>query len=379
MKQKAILILVSGIGLALMLGLVIGMALARGEASTASDTAPTVVSYQGEVLVDDEPYTGTGYFKFAVVNAAGSSTYWSNDGTSTTGDEPDTAEELSVEDGLFAVLLGNQAAPYNMPPITASVFADKGRRLHVWFDADGVAPFTDLGLTVVAAVPYALNAETLDGRDGSYYDQHYDHVIVVAKSGGDYATVGAALASITDNSAASRYLVWVGPGTYNETVTMKEYVDIEGAGELLTTISYAGSHSTNTGTVVGADNAELRFLTVLNTGGDRMAIAIYNSYNSPRLTHVTASASGALSNTYGVFNSFSSSAMVNVSASASGGDSNYGVFNTTSAPTMTNVTASASGGIVTYGVFNTSRLLCFERLQVAWNSSLLNENTPRSC
>ena len=256
--------------------------------------------------------------------------------------EPTNAEELSVADGLFAVLLGIQARR-NMPPITASVFADKGRRLHVWFDADGTGTFTDLGLTVVAAVPYALNAETLDGKDGSYYDQHYEHVIVVAKSGGDYTTVSDALDSISDNGPDSRYLVWVGPGVYTETVTMKEYVDIEGAGELLTTISYSGSSQPSPARWWEQDNAELRFLTVRNTGGNTYAIAVRNSNTSPRLTHLTISAAGGTNTSYGVYNETSSLTMINVNVSASGPGNCAGVYNTTSsAPTMTDVTASAS-------------------------------------
>ena len=50
--------------------------------------APTVVSYQGQVTVGGAPYDGTGYFKFAIVDAAGTATYWSNDGTSSGGGEP---------------------------------------------------------------------------------------------------------------------------------------------------------------------------------------------------------------------------------------------------------------------------------------------------
>ena len=57
------------------------------------------------------------------------------------------------------------------------------------------------------------------------------------------------------------------PGVYSEQVTMKPYVDIEGSGELTTKITYTGSGSPNTGTVLGASNAELRFLSVENTGG----------------------------------------------------------------------------------------------------------------
>lgn len=47
--------------------------------------SPTVVSYQEQISVGGTPFTGTGYFKFAVVNAAGDTTYCSNDGTSNSG------------------------------------------------------------------------------------------------------------------------------------------------------------------------------------------------------------------------------------------------------------------------------------------------------
>lgn len=67
--------------------------------------APQVVSYQGQVTVDGAAYSGAGYFKFAVVNAAGDTTYWANDGTA--AGEPATAVQLSVVNGLFNVLLGD--------------------------------------------------------------------------------------------------------------------------------------------------------------------------------------------------------------------------------------------------------------------------------
>src|SRR5207249_10808654 len=87
----------------------------------------------------------------------------------------------------------------------------------------------------------------------------YRNVIVVARSGGDYASVQKALDGISDNSPTNRYLIWVAPGIYVETVTMKPYVDIEGAGEMVTKIVGDG---TNTPTLFGASNAELRYLTV---------------------------------------------------------------------------------------------------------------------
>jgi pectin methylesterase-like acyl-CoA thioesterase len=88
--------------------------------------------------------------------------------------------------------------------------------------------------------------------------QRYQNVVVVARSGGDFTSVQEALNSITDNSPTNRYLVWVAPGIYTETATMKSFVDFEGAGELVTKITYMGSASGHPGTVVGASDAELR-------------------------------------------------------------------------------------------------------------------------
>ena len=99
--------------------------------------APTVVSYQGQVTVGGSPHDGTGYFKFAVVNAAGTTTYWSNNGTSLFGGEPNRAVPLTVTDGLFNVLLGEINLPNNMTmPLTAAVFDGTDRYLRVWFSAD---------------------------------------------------------------------------------------------------------------------------------------------------------------------------------------------------------------------------------------------------
>ncbi len=58
---------------------------------------------------------------------------------------------------------------------------------------------------------------------------------------------------------------------------MERYVDIEGSGELNTKITYPGSVSILTGTVVGVNDAELRWLTVENTGG-AYSIAIYKRF-----------------------------------------------------------------------------------------------------
>jgi hypothetical protein len=186
---------------------------------------------------------------------------------------------------------------------------------------------------------------------------------VSPKSGDSPATAGTALLNtingITDNSATNPYLIKLGPGIYDlgtNSLQMKQYVDIEGSGEKTTKITGTVVNSAlppTNGTINGASDAEIRFLTVENTGIGTITVALVNSSASPSLLHVTASASG-VAGTYGVYNDSSSPVMTNVTASASGGISNHGIYNSSSSPVMTNVTASASGGTYSYGVYNFS-------------------------
>lgn len=88
----------------------------------------------------------------------------------------------------------------------------------------------------------------------------YENTIVVAKSGGDFTSVTAALGSIADASPANRYLVWVAPGVYYEKVSLKPYVSLMGASREATTISQVGIHG---GTVVtSGDESEISSLTI---------------------------------------------------------------------------------------------------------------------
>ena len=54
----------------------------------SAHAVPPVLNYAGQVMVNGEAFDGNGLFKFALVNSDGTTTYWSNDGTSLDGSEP---------------------------------------------------------------------------------------------------------------------------------------------------------------------------------------------------------------------------------------------------------------------------------------------------
>lgn len=104
------------------------------------------LSYQGRVVVSNGNFTGTGHFKFAIVNDPGSTTFWSNDGTSSAGSEPGAAVDVAVSKGLFSVRLGDDESYVNMTYIPSSAFnsvSGSGRHLRIWFN-DGLNGFQQL-------------------------------------------------------------------------------------------------------------------------------------------------------------------------------------------------------------------------------------------
>ena len=120
---------------------------------------PQLINYGGRVTVGTVNFDGSGQFKFAFVNADGTTTFWSNDGTSTGGSEPTAAVTLPVAKGLYSVLLGNATLP-NMTIVPATVFNNSDVRLRVWF-SDGMSGFQLMTPDQrIAAVGYAMMAAT---------------------------------------------------------------------------------------------------------------------------------------------------------------------------------------------------------------------------
>ncbi len=341
---------------------------ATGGASASPLYAPlgTGFTYQGKLTDGGVPANGQYEFEFKLYDAL-------SGGSQVGGTLTIAPGGLHVTNGLFTVQLD-----------FGDVFDGTALYLEVGvrpgFSVNGY-PFTALvPRTPLTATPYAVYASKVpwtgltgmpagfaDGVDNS--GAAYQNIKVVAKSGGDYTTITAALNSIIEANPNNPYLIYVAPGVYNEQVVMKPYVDIQGSGELTTKITFTGNAG-EVGTVLGANNAELRFLTVENTGGNTYALAIFNNGVAPRLSHVTANASGGNTYNLAVYNKNAASPiMKDVSAGAYGGANSYGVYNySSSSPVMTNVTANALDGTsANYGVNNTS-----------YSSPTMNQVTARA-
>jgi hypothetical protein len=187
----------------------------------------------------------------------------------------------------------------------------------------------------------------------------YTHTLIVSPNPTDPVAAGQeliqAVSGIDDPSASNAYLVKVEPGIYDleaSSLVMRPFVDVEGSGEGITTITSAlGSGS---GTVVAANNSELRYLTVKNTGETgQQVVAIFSETSSPRLNHVTAIASGGAEN-YGIHTSNGTVSLKHVTATATGGAQSFGAINFNSVMNVTDSAFSGAEAAVNYGIVSTA-------------------------
>ena len=129
--------------------------------ASLAQAAPPILNYSGQVAVDGSPFTGTAYLKFAFVDGSGQFSYWSHDGTSANGSEPDGNVSVSVSGGLYSILIGDTQIA-GMGEVDESVFSNHNDvHLRVWF-SDGVNGFEQITPDRrFASVPYVL------GNDGT--------------------------------------------------------------------------------------------------------------------------------------------------------------------------------------------------------------------
>ncbi|HLF27767.1 MAG TPA: glycosyl hydrolase family 28-related protein [Anaerolineae bacterium] len=295
---------------------------------SVQSTVGTAFTYQGQLHNASGPITANCDFRFTLWNAPS--------GGAQIG-ALQTKTSVALTEGVFTI-----------PDLDfgSGAFNGDARWLQIAVKCPGDAAYTTMNQRqALTAAPYAQFAGTI-----------YRRTVVVSPIGAateNGAALLNALVGITDASATNPYLIHIEPGVYDlitDTLQMKSYVDMEGSGENVTIITAAGTPVTEDflwpkSTLSGADNAELRFLTVRNTGGNQNAVAIYNRETSPRLTHVTVSASNGFSQTLGVFNNGGSSRMSDMTIAVTGATTVQGVFIFRGASsTLTNVAITASGG-----------------------------------
>jgi hypothetical protein len=146
----------------------------------------------------------------------------------------------------------------------------------------GLADGDDVGLT---SVPWSIVQNRPAGLDDGDNDTTYTagtglaltgttfsakgtplaNLVTVAKSGGDFTTIQAAVDSITTAGVGTPWLVYIAPGTYTERVVLKDYVSLRGAGPGITVIS-APNGGSGPATVSGANGSTVSYLTIEANG-----------------------------------------------------------------------------------------------------------------
>jgi hypothetical protein len=337
MERKQILLLVGALILTTLL--VSSVAVAQGlepeSPQGPTEALTTGFTYQGQLNENGSPVNDTCDMRFKLYDDA-------SVGAQVGGEINAT---VPITDGLFTVGL-NEGGEFG-----SNGFTGERRWLGVEVKCMGESVYTDMGRQELTAVPYALYA--LD-------TQNYAQVVVVAKSGGDYTSVQAAIDSITDAAAGKPYLVWVAPGVYNETVVMKPYVHLQGAGQEATTINSTTTNSTfppTQATLVLARNTSLRDLTVGNAGTDSRNVALLatDSTTETLVADVTAQAQGAGTSYYAIFfpGGGMGIALQDVTAlSENGSGNNFGLYiSNGTAATLGGGSFTGRGGTRGYGIY----------------------------
>ncbi len=109
------------------------------------------INFQGRIEVGDIGYDGVGYFRFTIGDSAMSDTYWGPSFTATT-----------VVEGVYNIILGQDT-----DALTKDVFAvpDREYFLKVEFCTDGTGYEELLPYQEILTVPFAVNADLLDGKE----------------------------------------------------------------------------------------------------------------------------------------------------------------------------------------------------------------------
>ena len=219
-----------------------------GAAAHANLTAGAVSSLTVDSTGNGN-YTNAPTVLIAPPPGAAYTTFWSNDGTSVAGGEPASAVNVSVNNGLFTVVLGQ-----NMMAINASLFTQQNLQLRIWFN-DGVHGFAILdpaqNLTPTPYANYANTASNLVNGLKVQLNNPYGAPNVIGGSSANYVSNGVVGATIAGGGATTNYVGLI----YTNSVTGDFGVVVGGYGNTAYADSFVGGGFVNTaigdGAVIG--------------------------------------------------------------------------------------------------------------------------------
>ena len=101
-----------------------------------------------------------GYFKFALVTEGGTTTLWSNDGSSSNAAEPVAAVAVTVSKGHYALMLGDTTLTHMTQAVPPAAFTEQADvSLRLWFATNAGGPFERLSPDRrIASTGYAMSA-----------------------------------------------------------------------------------------------------------------------------------------------------------------------------------------------------------------------------
>lgn len=114
-------------------------------------------------------------------------------------------------------------------------------------------------------------------------DNSYKQTKVYIGDGCYFTTINDALTAITDNTERNRYTLFLTEGTYSETITTKDYVDIEGESKFKSIINYVSDDESDwvhRSTIFASTYTTLKNLTVRTTGS-KYPLHCDARYNEP--------------------------------------------------------------------------------------------------
>jgi hypothetical protein len=185
-------------------------------------------------------------------------------------------------------------------------------------------------------------------------------ILWVAKSGGDFSSIQAAIGSISNASATNPYLIRIAPGVYNETVVLQPHIHLEGSGEEVTILRRASGAATPAAaaTLRSAAHSSVRALSIENQGSGAWTVALHLDAGANQLVEqVTSRAQGGTHNAalYAASASQGQVRLLQAAATAAGNNSNaYGIYLADAQIRLQATTAradAASGQSTAYGLY----------------------------